>query len=127
MMTVRAIENDEMPAALGPYSQAVAASGELVFISGQPGIDPGTGEAPADFEAQARTAFENLSRVIAAAGLKMTDVAKTTIYLSDASHFQVLNSLFGEFFPSAPPTRAAPVVQLPRGLLISIEAIAVRP
>ena len=57
----------------------------------------------------------------------MSDVAKTTIYLADASHFGTLNSLFGEYFPSAPPTRAAPIVQLPKGLLISIEAIAVRP
>ena len=126
-MPVRVIENDRMPAALGPYSQAVAASGGLVFISGQPGIDPKTGEAPADFEPQARLAFENLARVVAAAGLKMSDVAKTTIYLADASHFQALNLIFGEYFPSAPPTRAAPIVQLPRGLLISIEAIAVRP
>jgi len=125
-MAVRTIENDRMPAALGPYSHAVAASGELVFISGQPGIDSETGEAPADFESQARLAFENLARVVGAAGLHMCDVAKTTIYLADASQFQTLNSLFGEYFPSAPPTRAAPIVQLPKGLLISIEAIAVR-
>ena len=126
-MAIRRIENDEMPAALGPYSQAVGASGELVFVSGQPGIDPQTGAAPPDFETQARVAFDNLARVIAAAGLNMSDVAKTTIYLADASHFGTLNSLYGEYFPSAPPTRAAPIVQLPKGLLISIEAIAVRP
>ena len=65
--------------------------------------------------------------MVHAAGLMGTDVAKTTIYVADASQFGVLNELFGEFFPKSPPTRAVPVVQLPKGLLISIEAIAVRP
>ena len=125
-MPARVIENENMPAALGPYSHAVAASGELVFISGQAGIDAVTGDVPAQFEQQARNAFENLSRVVAAAGLKMTDVAKTTVYLADASQFGVLNTLFGEYFPTSPPTRAVPIVQLPKGLLISIEAVAVR-
>ena len=125
-MPARVIENENMPAALGPYSHAVAASGELVFISGQPGTDPASGEAPAQFEQQARNAFENLSRVITAAGLQMADVVKTTVYLADASQFGILNALFGEYFPTSPPTRATPIVQLPKGLLISIEAIAVR-
>jgi 2-iminobutanoate/2-iminopropanoate deaminase len=121
------VENAEMPKTLGPYSQAVAASGELVFISGQAGIDPLTGEAPTEFDQQARVAFNNLASVIRAAGLAMADVAKTTIYLADAGQFGVLNDLFREFFPVSPPTRAVPIAQLPKGLLISIEAIAVRP
>jgi 2-iminobutanoate/2-iminopropanoate deaminase len=125
-MPSRIIDNENMPAPLGPYSQAVAASGELVFISGQPGIDA-KGATPGQFEEQARNAFENLSRVVAAAGLEMTDVVKTTLYLVDASQFSVVNMLFGEYFPTSPPTRATPIVQLPKGLLISIEAIAVRP
>lgn len=125
-MSAQVIENDKMPPALGPYSHAVAARGELVFISGQAGMDPVTGDVPADFEQQARNAFENLSKVVAAAGLSMTDVAKTTIYLADASQFGTLNALFGEYFSMSPPTRAVPIVQLPKGLLISIEAIAVR-
>lgn len=126
-MPARVIENEEMPKALGPYSHAVAASGELVFVSGQPGIDPVTGGVPADFEQQARKAFENLSQVIAAADLAMSDVVKTTVYLADASQFPVLNTLFEEYFSKSPPTRATPIVALPKGLLISIEAIAVRP
>jgi 2-iminobutanoate/2-iminopropanoate deaminase len=123
-MPARVIENENMPAPLGPYSHAVAASGELVFISGQAGMDTQTGEVPAQFEQQARNAFENLSRVVAAAGLQMADVVKTTVYLADASQFGVLNSLFGQYFPISPPTRATPIVQLPKGLLISIEAVA---
>ena len=125
-MPARVIENESMPAPLGPYSHAVEAVGELVFISGQPGMSPTTGEVPPEFEQQARNAFQNLARVVAAAGLKMSDVVKTTVYLADASQFATLNELFGEFFPSSPPTRATPIVQLPKGLLISIEAVAVR-
>jgi hypothetical protein len=63
-MPAHVIENDRMPTPLGPYSHAVAAHGELVFISGQAGMDPSTGEVPADFQQQARNAFENLSRVV---------------------------------------------------------------
>ena len=126
-MPRRAIHNESMPKPLGPYSPAVAATGELVFISGQPGIDVASGEVPTDFAAQARNAFENLASVLRASGLIMADVVKTTIYLADASQFETLNALFAEYFPSDPPTRATPIVQLPKGLLISIEAIAVRP
>lgn len=119
-MPSRVIDNENMPAPLGPYSHAVAASGELVFISGQPGIDA-NGDVPGQFEEQARNAFENLSRVVAAAGLEMTDVVKTTVYLADASQFSVLNLLFGEYFPTSPPTRATPIVQLPKGMAMTLE------
>ena len=125
-MPAQVIENDKMPPPLGPYSHAVAARGELIFISGQAGIDSATGDVPADFQQQARNAFDNLSKVVAAADLDMADVVKTTIYLADASQFGTLNTLFEEYFPISPPTRAVPIVQLPKGLLISIEAIAVR-
>jgi len=125
-MTSRVIEDERMPPALGPYSQAVAAGGELIFVSGQPGMDVSTGEIPTSFDRQARHAFENLAQVLDAAGLTMSDVVKTTVYLTDANQFQALNALFAEYFPSSPPTRAAPIVELPKGLSISIEAIAVR-
>lgn len=116
-----------MPVAFGPYSQAVAASGEMVFISGQAGVDPRTRDAPKDFEAQARQAFENVASIVTAAGLAMSDIAKTTIYLADPTLFDTLNAVFEEYFPASPPTRAVPITLLPKGLLISIEAIAVRP
>jgi 2-iminobutanoate/2-iminopropanoate deaminase len=125
-MAIRVIDGEPMPAALGPYSQAVAAKGELIFVSGQPGINSETGEVPAGFREQARNAFDNLRKVLAAAGATTADVAKTTIYLADASDFAALNELFAENFADSPPTRAVPIVQLPKGLLISIEAVAVR-
>lgn len=126
-MPKRVIQTDSMPAALGPYSQAVAASGELVFISGQAGIDPSTNEIPDTFEAQARQAFQNVGDILSACDLSMADVVKTTIYLADPAQFGALNQIFGDYFPDSPPTRAVPIAQLPKGLLISIEAVAARP
>lgn len=125
-MTARPMDNDQMPAPLGPYSQAVSASGQLVFISGQPGIDPGTGEAPLEFKRQAMQAFENLLAVVRAAGLSKSDLVKTTVYLTKVENFAALNDVFEDVFPNSPPARAAPIVRLPRGLLISVEAVAVR-
>jgi 2-iminobutanoate/2-iminopropanoate deaminase len=113
-----------MPPALGPYSHAVRL-GDLLFVSGQGGLDPATGMlAPGGFAGQARQAFTNLARVLEAAGSDLGRVAKLTVFMADADEFPALNELFAEFFPSAPPARSVPIVQLPRGLLISIEAIA---
>ncbi len=121
------IHSPNMPKQLGPYSHAYRA-GNLLFIAGQAGIDPGTGAQIGEtFEEQARQAFENLRTVVEAAGSSMSQVAKTTVFLGDASKFTALNELFCEYFPSNPPVRSTPVVQLPRGLLISIEAIAILP
>ena len=121
-MTYGPIQSPDMPVAIGPYSHAVRA-GEFVFVSGQPGIDPSTGSVPAGgFDAEARQAFENLRTVVAAAGASMERVVRTTVFLSSADDFPAMNQLFAEFFPSAPPARATPIVSLPRGLRISIDA-----
>lgn len=110
---------------IGPYSQAVRV-GDVVYTAGQPGIDPVTGKVAGDsFEAQARQAFANLRAVLEDAGSSLERVIKVTCFLADPNAFPVLNSLFAEFFPVAPPVRSAPIVQLPRGLLFSIDAIAV--
>ena len=121
------IESADMPPALGPYSQA-ARVGDLVFVSGQAGLNPETGAvAGPDFQAQARQAFENLRAVLAAANCGMDDVVKTTCWVADADSFQEFNALYAEFFPNKPPTRSTPIVALPKGLLFSIECIAVVP
>ncbi len=112
-----------MPKALGPYSHAVQV-GDLLFISGQAGIDPATGAIPEDFPAQARQAFKNLATVLEAAGSDLQHVAKTTIFLTNALEFPRLNELYAEFFPTNPPARSVPIVNLPRNLQISIECIA---
>src|SRR5436305_11520319 len=116
------IASEDMPKLLGPYSQAVRA-GEFLFISGQPGIDPVTGSVPAGgFEAEARQAFMTLRSVVEAAGASLERVVKTTVFLASGEDFPAMNQLFAEFFPSAPPARATPIVDLPRSLRISIEA-----
>jgi 2-iminobutanoate/2-iminopropanoate deaminase len=126
MARKQVIRADGMPKQLGPYSHAVRA-GDLLFVSGQAGVDPATGAAPADFAAQARLAFANLVAVLRAAGSGPEHVVKTTVYLADATKFAEVNELFAATFPTDPPARATPVVALPRGLLISIECVAVMP
>ena len=124
-MTRRAVSSDEAPEALGPYSQAIVAGG-FVFCSGMAGIEPATGTIPEGIEAQTEQALLNLAAVLAAAGASMDDVVKTTIFYADVEDFGPLNEVYARHMPDPPPARSAPAhVRLPRGLLVSIEAIAV--
>ena len=126
-MTRQAVSSDQAPAALGPYSQAIVAGG-LVFCSGMAGIDPVTGNIPEGIEAQTEQALVNLAAVLAAVGASMDDVVKTTIFYADVEDFSRLNDVYARHMPDPPPARSAPAnVRLPRGLLVSIEAIAVQP
>jgi 2-iminobutanoate/2-iminopropanoate deaminase len=110
--------------AIGPYSHAVRAGG-LLFVSGQPGVDPSTGEvAGSTFEVQARQAFRNLEMVLQAGKSRPALVVNTTVLVTDVSNFSELNRLFGEFFPQDPPARMTMQVPLPKGLLISIGCVA---
>ena len=110
--------------AVGPYSQAVRA-GALLFVSGQPGVDPASGEVVGPgFEAQARQAFRNLEAVLRAGGSQLNLVVNTTVLVADVSSFPELNRLFAEFFPKEPPARMTMQVPLPKGLLISIGCVA---
>jgi 2-iminobutanoate/2-iminopropanoate deaminase len=121
-----AVASPDMPRALGPYSHAILTDGFL-FTSGQVGVNAETGEIPEGFEAQARLTFENLSRVLQASGSGMEHVVKTTVFMADATQFEAMNVIFAEYFPTRPPVRSTPIVQLPRGLLISVDAMAVAP
>ncbi|HEX2703328.1 MAG TPA: Rid family detoxifying hydrolase [Solirubrobacteraceae bacterium] len=126
-MARRAVSSDLAPVALGPYSQAIVAGG-FVFCSGMAGIDPATGTIPEGIEAQTEQALVNLTAVLAAAGASMDDVVKTTIFYADVEDFSRLNEVYAGHMPDPPPARSAPAhVRLPRGLLVSIEAIAVLP
>ena len=126
-MNRQAISSDQAPEALGPYSQAIVA-GNLVFCSGMAGIDPASGEVAEGIEAQTEQALVNLSAVLSAAGGSMDDVVKTTIFYADVEDFGRLNEVYARHMPDPPPARSAPAhVRLPRGLLVSIEAIAVLP
>jgi len=118
------IATDGAPKAVGPYSQGIA-SGDLVFVSGQVGIAPASGAVADGIEAQAEQALRNVAAVLAAVGLGMADVVKTTIWLTDAEHFGIVNEIYARHFPAPAPARSAPVVaSLPRGFLISVEAVA---
>jgi len=119
------VEVPEIPA-IGPYSQAVRAGG-LLFVSGQPGIDPETGQANPEFEPQARQAFRNLETVLQAGGSSLAQVANTTVLVTDIANFPIVNQLFGELFPKDPPARMTMQVPLPKGLLFSIGCVATVP
>ena len=126
-MTRRAVSSDQAPEALGPYSQAIIAGG-FVFCSGMAGIDPTTGTIPEGIEAQTEQALFNLAAVLAAAGASMDDLVKTTIFYADVEDFSRLNEVYARHMPDPPPARSAPAhIRLPRGLLVSIEAIAALP
>jgi 2-iminobutanoate/2-iminopropanoate deaminase len=119
-----AIVTPEAPAAIGPYSQAVAAGGFL-FCSGQLGLDPATGDfAGGDVEAQAARALMNLGNVLEAAGCTFEDVVKTTIFLADMADFAVVNAVYGRFVTDPPPARSTvQVAALPKSGRVEIEAI----
>ena len=124
-MTRTAVSSDRAPEALGPYSQAIVAAG-MIFCSGMAGIDPETGSIPDGIEAQTEQALVNLAAVLEAADASMSDVVKTTIFYADAADFGRLNEVYARHMPDPPPARSAPAnVRLPRGLLVSIEAIAI--
>jgi 2-iminobutanoate/2-iminopropanoate deaminase len=126
-MTRHAVFTPQAPAALGPYSQAIVAGG-LVFCSGTAGIDPETGDIPEGIEAQTEQALRNLAAVLEAAGTSLSNVVKTTIFYADVTDFPRLNEVYARHMPDPPPARSAPAgVRLPRGLLVSIEAIATLP
>lgn len=114
-----------VPQGIGPYSQAVRA-GSLLYVSGQPGVDPETGEAAGpSFADQARQALANLDAVLRAGGSRPELVVSTTVLVADQADFPELNRLYAEFFPSEPPARMTMQVPLPRGLLISIGCVAI--
>jgi len=126
-MTRQAIQTNGAPAPVGPYSQAIR-SGDLVFCSGQVGLDPLTGELVDGLEAQAERAIRNLQAVLDAAGLGFDDVVKTTIFLADVNDFAVVNAIYARFMPEPPPARSTiGVGGLPKNALVEIEAIAHRP
>jgi 2-iminobutanoate/2-iminopropanoate deaminase len=126
-MTRQSVHTDQAPAALGPYSQAIVAGG-FVFCSGTAGIDPVTGEIPEGIEAQTELALRNVAATLEAAGSSMAQLVKTTIFYADVADFAALNAVYSRHMPDPPPARSAPGnVVLPRGLLVSIEAIALVP
>ena len=119
------IHTDKAPAAVGPYSQAIASNG-FIYTSGQIPIDPATGEfAGADIAAQTKQSLTNIKNILESDGLSMANVVKTTVLLNNIADFGAMNEVYATFFEGACPARAAfEVAALPKGALVEIEAIA---
>ncbi len=125
-MSLKPVATQGAPSAIGPYSQGIDA-GNLVFVAGQVGRDPATGEMPEGIEAQAERAMLNIQAILEAAGLTFANVAKTTCLLADINDFDAFNAVYKRFVVDPYPARATYAVKdLPRGGLIEIEAFAVR-
>lgn len=128
-MSKQIIHTDSAPAAIGAYSQAVAvpSGGTTVYLSGQIGLEPASGELVSQsFEAQVKQAFANMSAVVEAAGGNLHQIVKLTLYLTDLSKFSVVNELMAELIPQPFPARStAGVAQLPKGAQFEVEAILV--
>lgn len=125
---MKSISTSNAPAAIGPYSQAVDSGAGLVFLSGQLPIDPATGAFPeGGIQAQTRQSLRNVQAILAAAGLSLAHVVKTTVFLSDMADFAAMNEVYATFFAEPFPARSAVAVKaLPKGALVEIECIAAK-
>lgn len=119
------IQTDKAPKAVGPYHVAIR-FGQLVFTSGQTGLDPQTGElAPGGVEAETRQVLTNLKNVLEASGSSLDQVLKTTVFLRDMGDFARMNAIYAEFFGQNVPARTTvQVVSVPKGGAVEIEAVA---
>ncbi|MCD7935911.1 MAG: RidA family protein [Tannerellaceae bacterium] len=123
----KVIATTNAPAAIGPYSQAIQ-TGNLLFISGQLGFDPATGDfVPGGVQEQTAQAFKNIKAILTEAGYEMEHIVKTTVLLADINDFAAMNEVYASQFESAFPARAAFAVKtLPKNGLVEIEVIAAK-
>ncbi len=125
-MAKKIIHTENAPKTIGPYSQAVEING-MLFISGQIPVIPSTGEVPSGIEAQTEQVMKNISAILKEAGYEFKDIVKTTCLLSDIANFVPMNEVYAKYFPTECPARAAFAVKdLPKGVLVEIESIAVK-
>jgi 2-iminobutanoate/2-iminopropanoate deaminase len=120
------IATENAPSAIGPYSQAIRVSAsKMLFVSGQLGVDPKTGNfVSTDVAEQARQAIHNLAAILETAGFAKTSVVKTTIFLKDMNDFSAVNAVYGAYFNENPPARSTvEVARLPKDARVEIEAI----
>lgn len=123
----KVIHTAKAPAAVGPYSQAIA-SGDFLFCSGQIAIDPATNEVlRGDVKTQTEQVMKNIAAVLEAGGLQFSNIIKTTIFLTDMNDFATVNEIYAKAFPQEPPARSTVAVSaLPKGVNVEIEVIARR-
>lgn len=123
------IKTNKAPAPVGPYNQAIAAQGKMIFLAGQIALDPATGEivGPGDVQAQTTQVMANIEGILTAAGATWKDVVKTSVFLQDLGDFQAVNGIYGQYFDeaTAPARACVEVSRLPKDVLVEIECIAV--
>lgn len=130
-MAHQVIRTDKAPAPVGPYNQAIAASGKLLFVAGQIAIDPRLGDVvyTDDVKKQTEQVFANIQAILQAAGIKFSNVVKTTVFLADMNDFAAVNAVYAKYFEeaTAPARACVEVSRLPKDVLVEIECIAVIP
>ena len=123
------IRTNQAPAPVGPYNQAIAASGRMIFVAGQISLDPQTGDivGAGDVTQQTEQAIANLKAILVAAGATLDDVVKTTVFLKDLNDFVPMNTVYANYFSeaNAPARACVEVARLPKDLLVEIDCIAV--
>ncbi|WP_422394149.1 Rid family detoxifying hydrolase [Nostoc flagelliforme] len=128
-MTRKVINTDNAPAPVGPYNQAIAASGQFIFVAGQIAIDPRLGDVvyTDDVKKQTEQVLANLEAILTASGATFQDVVKTTVFLADMNDFAAMNAVYAKYFPedTAPARACVQVSRLPKDVLVEIDAIAV--
>jgi 2-iminobutanoate/2-iminopropanoate deaminase len=130
-MTRKIIHTDKAPAPVGPYNQAVVASGQMVFVAGQIAIDPKLGDVlyTEDVVKQTEQVMANLQAILTAAGAGFPDVVKTTVFLADMNDFAAMNAVYAKYFSedTAPARACVQVSRLPKDVLVEIDCIAAIP
>ncbi len=119
------ISTDKAPAAIGPYSQAIAANGTL-YVSGQIPVNPATGEVSSDISEQTKQSMENIKAILEEAGTDFSKVVRCGIFIKDMNDFAKINEVYGSYFSEPYPARATvEVARLPKDVLVEIDAIAI--
>ena len=128
-MSRRVIRTDSAPAPVGPYNQAIAVSGQMIFVAGQIPLDPSTGVIVGDGDVSKQTeqVMVNLEAILTEAGARFEDVAKTTVFLADMNDFAAMNAVYARYFSedTAPARACVEVSRLPKDVLVEIDCIAV--
>jgi 2-iminobutanoate/2-iminopropanoate deaminase len=129
MTEKRVIRTEAAPAPVGPYNQAIAAQGEMIFVAGQIALNPQSGEivGSGDVARQTQQVMKNIEGILTAAGVTFQDVVKTTVFLTDLGNFATMNQVYAQYFPetTAPARACVEVSRLPKDVLVEIDCIAV--
>lgn len=129
MSNKKVIRTNQAPAPVGPYNQAISASGKMIFLAGQIALDPQTGEivGASDVAQQTEQVMKNIAAVLKEAGADWSNVVKTSVFLTDLGNFATVNQVYGRYFDeaTAPARACVEVSRLPKDVLVEIECIAV--